>query len=84
MLILQFFYFLIMRLFAPSRYGPYDVPPVTYKGKPYKRVKNQLVWKRKGNLCLLLVHPYTRLDAVGKVKGETLYPGIIIFPTRRT
>ncbi len=37
MIILQFIYFLIMRAFAPPRYGPYDVRPVTYKGKPYKR-----------------------------------------------
>lgn len=37
MIVLQFFYFLIMRLVAPPRYGPYDVPPVAYKGKPYKR-----------------------------------------------
>ena len=37
MIILQFVYFVIMRLIAPPRYGPYDVPPVAYKGKPYKR-----------------------------------------------
>ncbi len=37
LVILQFFYFIVMRLFAPPRYGPLDVPPVTYKGKPYKR-----------------------------------------------
>ena len=37
LIILQFIYFLIMRLVAPPRYGPYDVPPVAYKGKPYKR-----------------------------------------------
>lgn len=30
-------YFIIMRVAAPSRYGPYDVPPARYKGKPYKR-----------------------------------------------
>jgi hypothetical protein len=35
--ILQMVYFIIMRLFAPSRYGPLDVPPQSYKGKPYKR-----------------------------------------------
>ena len=35
--ILQLFYFIIMRIFAPSRYGPLDVPPITYKGKQYKR-----------------------------------------------
>ncbi len=37
MLVLQFIYFIIMRLVAPPRYGPLDVKPVTYKGKPYKR-----------------------------------------------
>jgi hypothetical protein len=37
MIVLQFIYFIIMRLVAPPRYGPLDVPPVTYKGKPYKR-----------------------------------------------
>jgi len=37
MAILQFIFFLVMRLFAPPRYGPLDVPPVTYKGRPYKR-----------------------------------------------
>lgn len=25
--------FLLYRLLAPPRYGPYDVPPVTYRGK---------------------------------------------------
>lgn len=37
MAVLQFVFFLTMRLFAPPRYGPLDVPPVTYKGKSYKR-----------------------------------------------
>jgi hypothetical protein len=37
LVILQFIYFVVMRMFAPPRYGPLDVPPVTYKGKPYKR-----------------------------------------------
>ena len=37
LVMLQFIYFLVMRIFAPPRYGPMDVPPVTYKGKPYKR-----------------------------------------------
>jgi hypothetical protein len=35
--LLQMIYFVIMRMFAPPRYGPLDVPPPTYKGKPYKR-----------------------------------------------
>jgi len=35
--ILTFITFLIFKIFAPSHYGPYDVPPVTYKGKSYKR-----------------------------------------------
>jgi hypothetical protein len=37
LIVLQFVYFIIMRLVAPPRYGPMDVPPVVYKGKPYKR-----------------------------------------------
>jgi hypothetical protein len=36
-LIITMFFFLVYRLFAPPRYGPLDVPPVTYKGRPYKR-----------------------------------------------
>ena len=35
--VLTFITFLIFKIFAPSHYGPYDVPPVTYKGKSYKR-----------------------------------------------
>ena len=35
--ILTFFSFLIFRIVAPPQYGPYDVPPVTYTGKQYKR-----------------------------------------------
>lgn len=37
MAILQMVFFIIMRIFAPPRYGPLDVPPVSFKGKPYKR-----------------------------------------------
>jgi len=33
----QMIFFIIMRTFAPSRYGPLDVPPASFKGKPYKR-----------------------------------------------
>lgn len=29
--------FVLFRVMAPPRYGPYDVPPVTYKGKKSKR-----------------------------------------------
>jgi hypothetical protein len=29
--------FLIFRMFAPPRYGPQDAPPVSYRGKQYKR-----------------------------------------------
>ena len=29
--------FVILRAFAPPRYGPLDVPPVTYRGRQYKR-----------------------------------------------
>lgn len=35
--ILTFFSFLVFRIVAPPQYGPYDVPPVTYKGRQYKR-----------------------------------------------
>jgi len=35
--VLTFISFLLFRIFAPPIYGPYDVPPVTYKGKQYKR-----------------------------------------------
>jgi hypothetical protein len=35
--IFTFVYFIIARIFAPSRYGPLDVPPVTYRGKSYRR-----------------------------------------------
>jgi hypothetical protein len=31
------FSLIIFRMFAPPRYGPLDVPPITYKGKQYKR-----------------------------------------------
>ncbi len=31
------FSLIIFRFFAPPRYGPLDVPPITYKGKSYKR-----------------------------------------------
>jgi len=34
---LQMVFFIIMRTFAPARYGPLDVPPASFKGKPYKR-----------------------------------------------
>lgn len=29
--------FIVFRFFAPSRYGPLDVPPDSYRGRPYKR-----------------------------------------------
>jgi hypothetical protein len=29
--------FVLYRLFAPPRYGPYDVPPVHYRGRRYRR-----------------------------------------------
>jgi len=29
--------FIIYPIIAPPRYGPYDMPPVQYKGKQYKR-----------------------------------------------
>ena len=35
--VLQMIFFIVMRIFAPPRYGPLDVPPVSFKGKPYKR-----------------------------------------------
>ena len=35
--LLTFFSLLIFRIFAPPRYGPLDVPPVKYSGRPYKR-----------------------------------------------
>ncbi len=35
--VLQFLTFLLYSLFGPSRYGPYDVPPVAYKGKKHTR-----------------------------------------------
>ncbi len=28
---------IIFSIFAPPRYGPLDVPPITYRGRPYKR-----------------------------------------------
>ena len=28
---------IILRMFGEPRYGPLDVPPITYHGKPYKR-----------------------------------------------
>ena len=41
MLLIYAFFFLISfalyRFIAPPRYGPYDVPPVAYRGKSYKR-----------------------------------------------
>ena len=35
--VVTFFSLLIFRVFAPPRYGPLDVPPITYHGKSYKR-----------------------------------------------
>lgn len=35
--ILTFFSLIIFRIFAPPRYGPLDVPPLKFRGKPYKR-----------------------------------------------
>lgn len=29
--------FVLYSAFGPSRYGPFDVPPVTYRGKRYRR-----------------------------------------------
>ena len=36
-IIFQLITFFLYKLFAPSRYGPMDVPSVNYKGKRYKR-----------------------------------------------
>jgi hypothetical protein len=36
-IILLFITFLVNKFFGPDRYGPYDVPAVTYKGPRYKR-----------------------------------------------
>lgn len=33
----QFISMVLFRLLGPSRYGPYDVPPVSYRGKKYRR-----------------------------------------------
>ncbi len=35
--LLTFFSLLVMSIFGPPRYGPLDVPPVKYGGRPYKR-----------------------------------------------
>ncbi len=35
--LLTFFSLLIFRLFGTPRYGPLDVPPIKYSGRPYKR-----------------------------------------------
>jgi hypothetical protein len=35
--LLTFVSLLVIRMFAPPRYGPLDVPPTGYHGKPYKR-----------------------------------------------
>ena len=35
--VLMMITFILYRLFAPPRYGPFDVPPTAYKGKSYKR-----------------------------------------------
>jgi hypothetical protein len=35
--VLTLFSFIIFRMFAPPRYGPLDVPPITYRGKQYRR-----------------------------------------------
>ena len=35
--IFTLFSLIIFRMFAPPRYGPLDVPPITYHGKNYKR-----------------------------------------------
>jgi len=35
--IITFLYFLTKRIVAPTRYGPFDVKPIQYHGKPYKR-----------------------------------------------
>jgi len=34
---LQFISIVILRVFGPPQYGPYDVPPVVYKGKKPRR-----------------------------------------------
>ena len=36
-LILSLFTFLVLSIFSPPRYGPQDVPPISYRGKRYKR-----------------------------------------------
>ena len=36
-LVFQFFSVIILQIFGPPRYGPYDVPSVTYKGKKRSR-----------------------------------------------
>ncbi len=35
--IFTFLALLVLRMVAPPRYGPLDVPPVTYRGRQYKR-----------------------------------------------
>lgn len=35
--VFSLFSFALYQVFAPPRYGPYDVPPVQYRGKRYKR-----------------------------------------------
>ena len=35
--VLQLLTFILYSLFGPPRYGPYDVPPVVYKGKKHTR-----------------------------------------------
>ncbi|HVP21460.1 MAG TPA: hypothetical protein VMS73_06315 [Anaerolineaceae bacterium] len=35
--ILTFVSLVVIRFFAPPRYGPLDVPQASYRGKPYKR-----------------------------------------------
>jgi hypothetical protein len=37
MMVLQLVVFILMRLLAPPRYGPLDVPPTAFKGKSHKR-----------------------------------------------
>jgi len=36
-LVFSFITFVVYRLFAPPRYGPNDVPRVSYRGRKYKR-----------------------------------------------
>lgn len=36
-LVLSLFSFILLSIFSPSRYGPQDVPPTSYRGKRYKR-----------------------------------------------